>query len=490
MEKRCSPPEVIDVDWLLAHPGGRAAQRGAQIRFRDGAIASADAAEPAGNGLIALPGLSNAHDHARAFRTSALGAFDKSLESWLFYLGVIPGVDAYRAAATSLGRSAMHGAGRVMVHYTRVQGLTNPVQEANAVARAANDVGVQVGFAVAMRDRHPIAYTDSASVLSRLPDEIRAAVKDRLDRPYAPAREQLALADDIAQACHAPGFNVQYGPQGVQWCTHEMLQLIAEASASKERQVHMHLLETRYQREWADRAYPQGMVAYLRDIGLLSPRLTLAHCTWCRPEELAMIAESGATIAVNTSSNLALRSGIAPVARMLAEGCKVAMGLDGQAFDEDDDSIRELRLLYSLHKGWGYESSMTAAQGWEIAARHGRHAVSGITSRGAIETGEPADLLLLDGHSLLDDRIFEDVDVFDFVLARATARHVRQVIVAGKTIVVDGRLTGIDYPGLMSELMAELRANMDPGDTWRRTVHELDRSLKPFYMQGKHLGCC
>jgi cytosine/adenosine deaminase-related metal-dependent hydrolase len=269
-----------------------------------------------------------------------------------------------------------------------------------------------------------------------------------------------------------------------------MLQLIAEASATKGRQVHMHLLETPYQREWADRAYPQGVVTYLRDIGLLSPRLTLAHGTWCRPEELAMIAESGATIAVNTSSNLALRSGIAPVARMLAEGCKVAMGLDGQAFDEDDDSIRELRLLYSLNKGWGYGTSMTPAQGWEIAARHGRHVVSGIASSGTIEMGEPADLLLLDGHSLLDDRIFEDVDVFDFVLARATAHHVRQVMVAGKTIVQDGRLIGIDYSGLMNEMMAELRANINPDDTWRRTAQELDRSLKSFYLDGKHLGCC
>ena len=120
---------------------------------------------------------------------------------------------------------------------------------------------------------------------------------------------------------------------------------IAQASADTGRQVHMHLLETRYQREWADHAFPQGIVAYLRDIGLLGPRLTLAHCTWARPEELALIAESGACIAVNTGSNLGIRSGIAPLAQMLAAGCRVAMGLDGLALDEDDDALRELRLL-------------------------------------------------------------------------------------------------------------------------------------------------
>jgi cytosine/adenosine deaminase-related metal-dependent hydrolase len=377
-----------------------------------------------------------------------------------------------------------------MVHYTRMQGLTDPVSEVKAVARAARDVGIHAGFAMAMRDRHSVAYADTASTLTHLPVDIRAAVKSRLDGPQLPAREQIALADEIAQACHSPGFNVQYGPTGVQWCSPELLSLIAEASAGNGRQIHMHLLETRYQREWADRAFPDGIVAYLRDIGLLSPRLTLAHCTYCRPEELDMIAASGATIVVNTSSNLGLRSGIAPVATMLERGCKVAMGLDGLALDEDDDALRELRLLYQLHKGWGYETAVSPAQAWQIACLHGRYTVSGITDTGGIATGNSADLLILDGHALMHDRIFDDTSAFDFVLARANTQHIKKVIVAGNTIVDNGQLTGIDYPSMMNELLAELRAKIDPHDTWRRTVQELDRALKPFYSGGHYLGCC
>ncbi|MES2537067.1 MAG: amidohydrolase family protein [Pseudomonadota bacterium] len=479
---------AIEVDWLLAQPGQRAEQRGARIRVDNGNIAGIDGMAPARNGLIALPGLCNAHDHARAFRASALGAFGKPLESWLFYLGVIPGVDAYRAAATSLGRSALRGVGRVMVHYTRLQGITDPVSEAREVARAARDVGVHAGFAVAMRDTHPLAYADTALVLTHLPPHIRDTVKTRMDRPPLPPREQLAIADEIALACHGPGFNVQYGPHGVQWCSHEMLQGIADASAQNGRQVHMHLLETRYQREWADHTYPDGIVTYLRDIGLLSPRLTLAHCTYCTPGELAMIAASGAVIAVNTSSNLALGSGIAPVASMLAQGCKVAMGMDGLALDEDDDALRELRLLYHLHKGWGYDSLVSSAQAWQLASRHGRHAVSGLAGSGMLGDGEAADLLLLDGASLMEDRLFDDVDAFDFVMSRASARHVSKVIVAGHTIVDNRRVTGIDYPSMMTALLAELRANLDPHDKWRQTVQDLDRALKPFYLHGHH--CC
>ncbi|MFX5785309.1 amidohydrolase family protein, partial [Acinetobacter baumannii] len=78
--------------------------------------------------------------------------------------------------------------------------------------------------------------------------------------------------------------DVQYGPNGVQWATPDLLEAIAAASAATGRRVHMHLLETRYQRASADQHFPQGIARHLRDIGLLSPRLTLAHCTWANPE--------------------------------------------------------------------------------------------------------------------------------------------------------------------------------------------------------------
>lgn len=487
---------TLAVDWLLAKPGEQPARPGAHVEIVNGMIGSIHDADPPGNGLIALPGLANAHDHARGISCTALGGFDKPLESWLLYLGVIPGIDPYLVAASSLGRSALRGAGRVMVHYTRNQGLTDLVDEARQVARAATDVGVHIGFAVAMRDRNPISYANSTATLAHLPDAIRRAVSERLDRPALPPGEQLALADEIARACHAPDFNVQYGPAGVQWCSHELLELVAEASARTGRQVHMHLLETIYQREWADQAYPGGIVRYLKDIGLLSPRLTLAHCTHCTPDELAMIAESGAIIAVNTGSNLCLRSGIAPVAAMIAQGCRIAMGLDGLALDEDDDAMRELRLLYHLHKGIGYEAAVSNAQAWQIGRRHGRESVSGIVGGGggtdgsAIVSGEPADLLLLDAGSLMEDRLFDDVDVFDFVLARANASHIRRVVVAGKTIVEDGRLRNVDYPALRREMLARMRASIVPTDGWRRTVQALDLALGPFHKNCHHLGCC
>ena len=182
-------------------------------------------------------------------------------------------------------------------------------------------------------------------LLAALPPEARSEIERRLMRkPLSPA-DYMALVDDVAAAADGPGFNVQYGPNGVQWCSDELLQAVAEASHRTGRRVHMHLLETKYQRQWADAAYPDGVVRMLDEIGLLSPRLTLAHCVWARPEELELLAERGVTISVNTSSNLHLHSGLAPAIEMRKRGCSVALGIDSKALDDDDDALARIEAL-------------------------------------------------------------------------------------------------------------------------------------------------
>ena len=55
----------------------------------------------------------------------------------------------------------------------------------------------------------------------------------------------------------------------MQWCSDELLQAVAEASHRTGRRVHMHLLETKYQRQWADANYPGGVVRMLDAPGTL-----------------------------------------------------------------------------------------------------------------------------------------------------------------------------------------------------------------------------
>jgi 5-methylthioadenosine/S-adenosylhomocysteine deaminase len=432
-----------------------------QVTIGDGHVRQvADFTAPDSERLFVMPALVNAHDHGRAVRTSSLGASGKPLESWLQYQALIPAVDPYLAAVVALSRSARGGVGIVMMHLTRPQGLTDLPTEAAAIARAARDVGVRVGFAVALRDRNPLVYGASEPILAALPAAARAQIEALIARKPLTPKDAVTLVDEVAAAAAGPLFDVQFGPNGVQWCSDELLGAIAEASARSGRRIHMHLLETRYQRAWADAAHPSGVVKHLDAIGLLSPRLTLAHCVWARPDELALLAERGVTITVNTSSNLHLRSGIAPVPRMVAAGCRIALGLDGSALDDDDDALRDLRLWHLLHVGNGFGVTVNREQTLRAAFANGRYSVTNTDDGGAVRPGAPADILLLDWAEIDDDRLREDMDTLQLLLTRATAKHIRELIVGGRTVVKDGTVVGVDAEAARAEVIDRMRHAM------------------------------
>jgi cytosine/adenosine deaminase-related metal-dependent hydrolase len=240
----------------------------------------------------------------------------------------------------------------------------------------------------------------------------------------------------------------------------------------------MHLLETRYQRSWADAEFPNGIVRYLDRIGMLSPRLTLAHCAWARPDELELIAERGATIAVNTGSNLGIRSGIAPLAEMVRRGCRVALGLDGLALDEDDDGLRDMRLAHLLHGGTGFRIDVKRSDVLAMAFRNGRRSVLNAEEGGRIAAGQPADILLLDWNAIDDDRLQANLDPLDLLFARTTARHIHELIVAGRPIVRDGRVLGVDYPTLREDMLARLRPLMAQNAAFAAAIGDLERVVK------------
>ncbi len=449
-----------------------------QIRIDDGKIqAVSDDGDAAAGELFVLPALVNAHDHGRAVRTSSLGASGKPLETWLQYQALIPSLDPYLVAVVALSRSALGGTGVVMMHLTRPQGLTDLPTEASAIARAAGDVGVRVGFAVSMRDRNPLVYGPSEPILANLPSEARRQIEAIIARPPLQPKAYVALVDEVASAAAGPMFDVQFGPNGVQWCSDALLSAIADSSHRTGRRIHMHLLETRYQRQWADATHPGGVVKHLDAIGLLSPRLTLAHCVWARPDELELLAERGVTIAVNTSSNLHLRSGIAPVARMIEAGCRIALGIDGGALDDDDDALRELRLWHLLHVGNGFAVEVNREQTMRAVFGNGRFSVTNIAGDGAIRPGAPADLLLLDWRAIDDDRLRDEIDTLQLVLTRATSRHISELIVGGRTVVKNGAVTGVDAQAARAELLGKLRAGMKVKAAIAAALPALERSI-------------
>ncbi|WP_291845775.1 amidohydrolase family protein [Bradyrhizobium sp.] len=450
------------------------------LRHDDGVITDiASLALPeTGPRTLVLPAFVNAHDHARP-TASSFGALGMPLESWILRSALGTPVDPYLTAASALARSARAGCAAMMIHYTRPSGTMPLVEESMAVARAASDVGIRIAFAIAVRDRNPVVYGDEEPVLAGFAGDDRKAIEALFVRAPMSPKAYIDLTEAIAAAIAGPMVDVQLGPAGVQWCSKPLLEAVAENSAQTGRRVHMHLLETIYQRAWADQNFPGGVVRYLRDIGLLSERLTLAHCIHARPDEIEMIAASGARIVTNFSSNLHLRSGLAPIAAAHRCGCAIAVGVDGLALDEDDDILREMRLVQMMHGGLGFERTWTPAQFFGLAVANGRKA-TGAPGSGALASGAPADFVTIDLDRLDRDRIMP-VDPMDLLFARGNASLLRDVVVHGRLIVSDGRCVGVDLVAIEQELRAVYRASARKLAGFQRAWPPLSASLQGWF---------
>jgi cytosine/adenosine deaminase-related metal-dependent hydrolase len=450
------------------------------LRHDNGIITSvSEAAGPAaGPRSFVLPAFVNAHDHARA-PTSSFGALGMPLESWILRSTLGTPVDPYLTAASALARSARAGCAAMMVHYTRPSGTMPLVEEARAIARAASDVGIRIAFALAVRDQNPVVYGDSEPVLSSLSGDHRKTIEELFVRAPMSPKAYIELTDAIASAIAGPKIDVQLGPAGVQWCSKPLLEAVAENSAQTGRRIHMHLLETIYQRVWADEHFPQGIVRYLGDIGFLSERLTLAHCIHARPDEIDLIAASGARIVTNFSSNMHLRSGLAPIAAAHQCGCAIAVGVDGLALDEDDDVLREMRLVQMMHGGLGFKRTWTCPEFFGLAVRNGRRA-TGAPGTGELVTGAPADFVTVDLDRLDRDQILP-VDPLDLLFARGNASLLRDVVVDGRPIVSEGRCLGVDLPAIENELRGIYRANAKQLSHFQRAWPPLSAALQNWF---------
>lgn len=453
---------------LLKSPGNGPAVRfvgSSDLPLQFGAVAALP-------GDLIMPSPVNAHDHGYGIRTLDFGAGDDALEVWIPGLRLRPRTDAYLEALVAFGRLARTGVGATM-HCHNSLNVDRLVDEAGAVMRAASDVGIRLGLSCPLLDHDAWAY-DGGPL--RLRSFLSASDWDALAGTiprYAPIQTQLDAVEAVAAANTNPLIDVQYGPIGPQWCSNALLEAIAEASAQHDRRIHMHLLESPRQRTWLDRRFPEGVVTYLDKIGFLSPRLAVAHGVQLRTDELELLANRGVQVVSNPTANLRLRSGVAPIASMIARGCPTfAIGLDGAGLDDDQDLWREMRLLYLLHGDCGLTRKFTTNIVFDAAINVGRQ---------VINASEPEDFTIVDYQALIADALFDDVDEAEVLLTRMRAGFARGLFVAGREVMTNGKLTGLDFDAALSELLAQARADLPRLEKQRPLVRALSAATRAYY---------
>jgi cytosine/adenosine deaminase-related metal-dependent hydrolase len=324
-------------------------------------------------------------------------------------------------------------------------------------------------------------------LLARHPAADREAIRAKWLYKFPRPVEYIALVREIARRIEGPTVSVQLGPNGPQACTDALHEAIAAESAGRNMRIHTHLLETATQRHWGDAHYGNGLMRHLDELGVLSPRFTGAHGVWLNADDCRLMAERGSTIAINTSSNLRLRSGIAPVSEYIRAGTRFALGVDSSSFDDDDDAFREMRVTHWLQSLQGNPAPLTPDLLFEAALQNGFEVAMNSRQYGSVEPGMPADLVILDYETMARDIIDGMVEELDVLLTRATGKHVRHLFVGGRQVVKDRHVVGVDLDAIERELLDQARAAGPAMRALRPTMERSQQTLEAFYSTGGHI---
>lgn len=455
---------------VLRRPGHEPALRGEAARRRLPPALSAGGLRP---GALVMPAPVNAHDHGYGVRTLDFGSLDDALEIWIPGLRLRPRTDPYLEALVAFSRLALNGVGATM-HCHNSLNADRLAEEAAAAIRAAADVGVRLALSCPLLDFDPWAYGGGPERLRPFlaPDEW-PDLAQTIPR-YSPIALQIEAVDEIAAENAGPMVDVHYGPIGPQWCSNALIEAVAEASARSGRRIHMHLLESARQRLWLDRRFPQGVMRYLDEIGFLSPRLAVAHGVQLREDELELLAERGVRVVSNPSANLRLRSGVAPLTTMARKGVKFAIGLDGTGLDDDQDLWREMRLACLLHGGDGLMRGVGAAALFDAAIH---------TGAAVLNLPADEDHVVIDYAALTADSLFDDLDEAEVLLTRMNGAHATGLIVAGRIVMQDGRLTNVDFDAASRTLLEQARADLPRLQAERPRAKALAEAARRYYAE-------
>ncbi|HXC76768.1 MAG TPA: amidohydrolase family protein [Candidatus Acidoferrum sp.] len=357
---------TICVDAIACGPDGLVRPAGEvawAVRVQNGVISSVDECpSQSGRLRILTPTLVNAHDHGRGHGTQLLGVRDAPLREWISaFVGATRQDVQYEQVSVALAqmRDGGIGAATICVNPT----TSDRDQEVRIAAAAARDIGIRAAIAVPIFTVPPETYREGRHCSAQAWLSATAEL-DRVD----------ALADELS----GDGIEILYHPVGPQWVSEDLLRACAQRSAATGRIVHMHLLETTAQRNWAMQTYHDGMVAAFGAMGLLTPSAVFAHGVYLSDDELALLAANGCSVVINVSSNFRLASGIAPIDRIAAAGANFGIGLDGMALDDDLDMWRELRLVRGL---W---------QAQRLATVDAAEVIQAATTAGALGLGTAA----------------------------------------------------------------------------------------------------
>ncbi|MFK7830328.1 MAG: amidohydrolase family protein [Congregibacter sp.] len=263
--------------------------------------------------------------------------------------------------------------------------------------------------------------------------------------------------DDIVSEHHGAlngRLQVALSPHATYSCTAELWQRCADLAEDLDLSIHTHLSEGQQEHRFVRDKYGMTPTAWLHSLGMLSPRLTAAHCTTLTDDDIAMLAQHDVKVAHCPISNAKLCSGIMPIGKLLKAGVTVGLATDGPASHNTLDMFQEMKFGAITHKNHHLDPELlTVDQMLQLATREAARAMH-IPRAGTLEAGKLADLIVVD---LNNAHCAPRYSSQAALVYSSRADDVVHTIVDGAIVVEDGRLQGLDLHALLRELRDRAR---------------------------------
>ncbi|MDW3221816.1 MAG: amidohydrolase family protein [Paracoccaceae bacterium] len=446
--------------------------------------AAPGAREIGGRGRVAMPGLINAHHHV-GLTPFQLGARDQPLELWFPERLVMRDVDPRLDVLFSAFEMIASGVTCVQHLQSRAPGDSSMVlARSDAIIRAYAEVGMRVSYSFALRDQNRMIYEADERFIASLSEALQAPAAAYLGGFGLPLAEQIAVFHVLRENwVKNPLVGIQIAPSNLHWLSDAALESAARMAEETGAPLHMHLLETPYQKEYAKRRSGGSAMEHVDRFGLVGPQLTIGHGVWMTDDDLSLLAERGGCLCHNCSSNLRLKSGIADLNAFLASGVPVALGIDEAGLNDDRDMLQEMRLALTLHRPAGHNAPSPSADDiLRMATEHGAATTPFSGCIGRLAPGMAADIVLLDWDAVTFPWQDQAIPLIDVLLRRAKAGAVQTVLVQGEMVYHEGQFPNVDREEVLADIaMALNRPDTDAEAALRRLASDLIKPVRDFY---------
>lgn len=470
---------ILHENAALAIQGGKVLAIGPVAAMRD---SYQGAEETGGPTMFVIPGLVNAHHHV-GLTPLQLGSPDHPLELWFASRLALRDVDPYLDTLYSAFEMISSGVTTVQHLHSRVPGgVMQSLSIAGRVIDAYRDIGMRASYSLALRDQNRLVYADDSEFAASVPPDVQPSLRDYFKRFTLPLEDQCAIYEALRAKAATLETNgrvaVQLSPANLHWLSDRALECAATLSKRDNAPMHIHLVETVYQKAYAKKRTGGTALEHLHRMGLTGPLLTAGHSTWMTESDIELCAHTGTRICHNCSSNLRLKSGLAPLNRFLAKGIRVGLGMDEAGINDDRDMLQEMRMALRLHREPGLDAPHPEpAQILRMATEFGAETTPFGASIGRLHPGSEADLVMFDWDAVTYPYQNAAVAPIDVLVQRARGNAIKHVMIAGETVYKDGRFTKLDRDAVLAEIAARMKAPLTPAERDRVT---LAKSVFPY----------